>query len=110
MVLLQALNSNQNSQLRSHTVECASNMAAYLRDYALHCCQVFQHPSNVKDYPAKQAKVWLLPMLVNLTYLRSCTTSAIVSVQTCVCMCVTQSIPLRIPQIWLYRKVHKLQL
>lgn len=57
MLLLQASDCDTNSQVRACTLESTENVGVYLRDYALHCCQVFDDVSHVQDGTAKQAQV-----------------------------------------------------
>lgn len=83
VMLVQVSLSVQISQVQTHTLQAASNIAVYLKDHALHSCQVFHDVSHLKDSTAKQAQVFSLPS-TNIP----CAASPI---PTCVCVCVGAS-------------------
>ena len=63
MVLLQASHCSKTSQIRAYTLQSTENVGVYLRDHALHYCQVFGDDSRVEDGTAKQSQVRLSLML-----------------------------------------------
>ena len=63
MCPLQASDSTEDSNIKSYTLKSVSNVASYLRDYALHCCHVFHDASCLPASITKQNKVMLQLML-----------------------------------------------
>ena len=57
VLLLQVSQGSQSSQVRAYTLDSITNVAVYLRDHALHSCQVFDHASQLTDDTAKPAQV-----------------------------------------------------
>lgn len=69
MVLLQASHCSRNSEVRAYTLQSTENVGVYLRDHALHCCQVFHDGSHIEDGTTQQAQVRLMLMLKFYMYL-----------------------------------------